>query len=180
MWVGSAQVRHHFGIPLAAEDRTANDGQAIEAGRGDLQLHIFDDCVQPLGRKHAALQQPGICFIVRLNQRYDAANRFQHPRGGGENLALFRPSNVNDNQINKLRKLHMHRVGSLHRDHTWVSSQFPFQGAVAGVDGVHFRGSPLQKAVGKPAGVAAEVGADEFRDVDCESAQPMIEFEAGS
>src|SRR5436189_43787 len=81
--------------------------------------------------------------------------------GGGEDVPLLRPRHVDRRKPHRLRELRVHGVGPLHDNDPRVLAEFPFQHAVAGVDGVNLRRPPLEEAVGEPAGVAAEVGADE-------------------
>src|SRR6185312_9231629 len=54
------------------------------------------------------------------------------------------------------------------------------QCTVAGVDGIDLRGASLKQTIGKPAGVGAEVGADESPDIQRKGCDRMIELLAGS
>ena len=138
-------------------------------------------------------------FVVRLDERDDVAGA--PAKGCGNRVLLPGPCEVDDGEVDALRGLRgagcgvrvaithsasripqaariaVHRVGAFVDGHAGVVAEFPGELAVAGVEGEDVLSAALEQAIGEPADVAAEVGADEIRHVQGEGVERGGEFE---
>ena len=64
----------------------------------------------------------------------------EHAFGGGEDVLLPGPGDVDGDEVHFLREHGVHGVGALHDDDAGIFAELPVEGAVAGVDGVDFFG----------------------------------------
>jgi hypothetical protein len=81
---------------------------------------------------------------------------------------LWRPSEINNDEVYLLWGFNMKRIGSFERCDTFIASKFPSECSVACVNCENFRCTTLQKAIGKAADVATKISARHSSDIKIE------------
>ena len=74
----------------------------------------------------------------------------------------------------------MQSIRPFHGDDAIIGTEFPGQGAVAGVDGIHEFRPALQEAICEPPNIAAEIGGNKACDIELELVEGMFELETGA
>lgn len=140
-------------------------GQNGEAGGSGICQCLAKHHVLMFIGKYALTEELLGGFVVGLDEGDDLAGGGEELAGGGEDEFLAGPGDVDHRQIDGLGKGNVKRVGALHDDDAIIPPQAVVEHAVACVYGEDLFGTVTQEAIGKTAGVAAEIDAGEAGDV---------------
>jgi hypothetical protein len=145
-----------------AESKAGKRGQnGIEHGGGDLIVEAaIVQVLTPLR---------GIELIVGFDERNDSPRRGEPLPCDWQGVPLRGPAQINGDQINASdRRLGVHGIGSLANFNAVILAKRPRQDAISGVNGNDRGGACSQQTIGKPADIAAKIGAGEAGWVNAE------------
>lgn len=112
------------------------------------------------------------CFVVRFDQRdYIASALSDQATNIGQHSGLRGPAGIDSDQIDRLRKSDVHRVGPFHDHHPRIPSELPGKRSVRRINRIDLFCASLQEAVDETADVASEIRANHAMNVEGKGVQ---------